>query len=233
MSEVSRLEPAFPSIQPTFLSWINGISPGPIGDMFMNECEQVFIIQKYGQLICAKCAHYHSCDSKLQPAPETWWCPAEKVFSIFFKVKMENNLTIDRCPARVKMLQEQISRPIDADTHCYRVNSCFDSYKIFFRIAEGFYLYKTANSSGKPIKSTHGTEMANYGRNIKESFSWRNPLLLDCQDVPRISPEQTRFSFVTDAKCCTQADWTFSKKAGALLLYKPLGMEHWKKAMQP
>ena len=29
----------------------------------MNECEKVFIIRKYGQLICAKCAHYHSCDS--------------------------------------------------------------------------------------------------------------------------------------------------------------------------
>ena len=68
-----------------------------------------------------------------------------QMFFVFFFFKSKWKTTSkDRCPARVKTLQEQISRPIDADTHCYRyaslLKSSFNSNR--------FYLYKTANSSG-------------------------------------------------------------------------------------
>ena len=53
------------------MSWINKISPGPIGDMFMKESNKFLPIQKYSQLICAKCAHYHSCDTSCPTSQKT------------------------------------------------------------------------------------------------------------------------------------------------------------------
>ena len=160
--------------------------------MFMNECEQVFIIQKYGQLICAKCAHYHSCDSKLQPAPETWWCPDRCFFYFFFKSKWKTT-SKDRCPARVKTLQEQISRPIDADTHCFRyaslLKSSFNSNR--------FYLYKTANSSAMTNKNT-----------TEEMQIWRERLKIVFSPKMCRTPQSIDF-FVTDAKCARRQK-TFS-----------------------
>ena len=188
-------------------------SPGPIGDMFMNECEQVFIIQKYGQLICAKCAHYHSCDSKLQPAPETWWCPDRCFFYFFFKSKWKTT-SKDRCPARVKTLQEQISRPIDADTHCFRyaslLKSSFNSNR--------FYLYKTANSSAMTNKNT-----------TEEMQIWRERLKIVFSPKMCRTPQSIDF-FVTDAKCARRQK-TFSFPPEHTDISKP-GMSNEKKLWQ-
>ena len=99
--------------------------------------------KKCTAIMCPTCLY------KLQPAPETWWCPDRCFLFFFFKSKWKTT-SKDRCPARVKTLQEQISRPIDADTHCFRyaslLKSSFNSNR--------FYLYKTANSSGMTNKNT-------------------------------------------------------------------------------
>ena len=231
--------------------------------MFMNECEQVFIIRKYGQLICAKCAHYHSCDSscptsqktqinlkelgfffwnehnfadplnknickkkctaktlmcptclyKLQPAPETWWCPDRCFFYFFFKSKWKTT-SKDRCPARVKTLQEQISRPIDADTHCFRyaslLKSSFNSNR--------FYLYKTANSSAMTNKNT-----------TEEMQIWRERLKIVFSPKMCRTPQSIDF-FVTDAKCARRQK-TFSFPPEHTDISKP-GMSNEKKLWQ-
>ena len=54
-------------------------------ECFAPKCEQVFIIQKYGQLICAKCAHYHSCDSSCPTSQKTKINLKELGFFFFVK----------------------------------------------------------------------------------------------------------------------------------------------------
>ena len=170
--------------------------------MFMNECEQVFIIQKYGQLICAKCAHYHSCDSKLQPAPETWWCPDRCFFYFFFKSKWKTT-SKDRCPARVKTLQEQISRPIDADTHCFRyaslLKSSFNSNR--------FYLYKTANSSAMTNKNT-----------TEEMQIWRERLKIVFSPKMCRTPQSIDLGFCAVTSCCRRVA-CLAPNFGDLIIY--------------
>ena len=113
------------------------------------------------------------------------------VFCFFLKSKWKTT-SQDRCPARVKTLQEQISRPIDADTHCFRyaslLKSSFNSNR--------FYLYKTANSSGMTNKKLK-----------KEMQIWRERLKIFVS--PKIWTAQSIDFFVTDAKCARR-DKTFS-----------------------
>ena len=115
------------------------------------------------------------------------------VFSIFFKSKWKTT-SKDRCPARVKTLQEQISRPIDADTHCFRhaslLKSSFNSNR--------FYLYKTANSSGMTNKNT-----------TEEMQIWRERLKIVFFSPKMCRTPQSIDFFVTDAKCARRQK-TFS-----------------------
>ena len=118
--------------------------------------------------------------------------PWQMFFSFFFKSKWKTT-SKDRCPARVKTLQEQISRPIDADTHCYRyaslLKSSFNSNR--------FYLYKTANSSGMTNKNT-----------TEDMQIWRERLKIFVFSPKMWTPQSIDF-FVTDAKCARRQK-TFS-----------------------
>ena len=93
---------------------------------------------------------------------------------------------------RNKTLQEQISRPIDADTHCFRyaslLKSSFNSNR--------FYLYKTANSSAMTNKNT-----------TEEMQIWRERLKIVLS--PKMWTPQSIDFFVTDAKCARRQK-TFS-----------------------
>ena len=136
------------------------------------------------------------------------------VFSIFFKSKWKTT-SKDRCPARVKTLQEQISRPIDADTHCFRhaslLKSSFNSNR--------FYLYKTANSSGMTNKNT-----------TEEMQIWRERLKIVFFSPKMCRTPQSIDFFVTDAKCARRQK-TFSFPPEHTDISKP-GMSNEKKLWQ-
>ena len=161
--------------------------------MFMNECEQVFIIQKYGQLGFAQNARTTTVAIANYSQRQRHDGALTDVFSIFFKSKWKTT-SKDRCPARVKTLQEQISRPIDADTHCFRhaslLKSSFNSNR--------FYLYKTANSSGMTNKNT-----------TEEMQIWRERLKIVFFSPKMCRTPQSIDFFVTDAKCARRQK-TFS-----------------------